>query len=363
LLYLLAMLAKETVVPLVGLLVFLPERDWRTRVRFAVPHAVAVAIYFVWRHAVIGTILGGYGWAIGRDEWPRLIASLPMKIVLACAGANVAIGIALLVITAIGVAFALRHRRAILLFVVALALAVGPILPVSKEMQRRYALMPWLAWSIACVAGADRMRRGKVALLAAASIVAIVANRQEWTQEFGKTQRMSDEAHFFFHMPPDGLLRTPTVPPAAMGELAWLQSYAGQPTGAFSFFDDFFLCTGGANGKRVWEYQPARRGVVEITPDVPRITQQHCGAIRRDAPLTWQFRYRDGSLFWKLGPHTTGRYRVLLADGVQAFDVPPEDAFRLPDLPGMTLRLRYDSPQGWTTYSREIALRFSKSSS
>lgn len=350
-LYLAAMLAKETVVPLVVLLIFLPERDWRTRLRYAAPHLLALAIYFAWRYAVIDTILGGYGWAIGRDEWPRLIASLPMKIVLACAGANVAAGIALILITAIGVALTLHGRRAIALFLVAMALAVGPILPVSKEMQRRYALMPWLAWSIAFVAGADRLKRGREALLVTASLVAILANRQEWKQEFGRTQRMSDEAHFFFHMPPDGLLRSPAVPPAAMGELAWLKTFAGRPPGASWFFDDYFVCTGGASGKRVWEYFPSARMVREIPPPP-------CPSYRRDMPLTWQFRYRDGALFWTFGPHTTGRYRVLLGNGLQAFDVPRQDAFRLPDLPGLSLRIRYDSPEGWTTYSPEIALRF-----
>jgi len=368
LLYLLAMLAKETVVPLVVLLAFLPN----TKRRDLAPHAIAVGIYLLWRRAVIGTILGGYGWAIAPGEWPRLIASLPMKIVRNCAGAGLAAGIVLLLVTAIGGAIA--ARRNIVLFLVALALAAGPILPVSKEMQRRYALMPWLVWSIAFAAGTDRfgvrrpqsplsgrepqlaLRRDKAATAVAAlqilaCVAAIAANRQEWSHEFAKTQRMSDEARFFFHMPPDGLLRAPTVPPAAMGELAWLQSFAGRPTGASWFFDDYFLCTGRTNGKRMWEYVPSRRGVVEIKPP-------GCPAYRRDVPLTWRFRYRDGSLFWKLGPYPNGKYHVLLGDGLQAFDVPREDAFRLPDIPGLTVRLRYDSPDGWTTYSRPIELRF-----
>jgi hypothetical protein len=49
---------------------------------------------------------------------------------------------------------------------------------------------------------------------------------------------------------------------------------------------------------------------------------------------------------------------VLIANGVQAFDVPREDGFRLPDIPGISLRIRYDSPQGWVTYSPELALDF-----
>jgi hypothetical protein len=51
-------------------------------------------------------------------------------------------------------------------------------------------------------------------------------------------------------------------------------------------------------------------------------------------------------------------YAAVLGNGVQAFDVPRQDGFRLPDIPGISLRIRYDSPQGWFTYSDEIALDF-----
>jgi len=358
LLYLVAMLAKETIIPLPVLFLALPERDLRTRARYAAPHVIALAIYLFWRRAVIGTILGGYGWAVDRSEWPALIASLPKKIILASAGANVSLGIALIVVMLLGIAFI--GKRGLLLFVVALALAVGPIVPVSKEMQRRYALMPWLCWSVAFVAGADRTRARK-ALLTAVPLLMLAVNRQEWGYEFGRTQRMADEARFFFDMPPDTFLRRPTVPPAAMGELNWLKTvHLRKPPGAAWFYDDYFLCTVPAMPKRAWEYQPPRRAVVEITSELPAIAKKHCSSMRNAAPLSASFDYRDQALFWTFGPYTDGKYRVLLGNGVQAFDVPRQDGFRLPDIPGISLRIRYDSPQGWFTYSDEIALDFAR---
>lgn len=364
------MLAKETVIPLPALFLALPERDLRTRARFAAPHALALAIYFFWRRAVIGTFLGGYGWAIDRDDWPLLIAALPKKIVLASAGAHVPLGLALIALMAIGVFFAVKRTgglqpadrlKPVVTFLVALALAAGPILPVSKEMQRRFALMPWLCWSIAFVVGAEILRRkhprAGVALLVAVPLLAIVVNRQEWGYEFGRTQRMSDEARFFFDMPPDSFMRTPLVPPAAMGEVNWLKTvHLRKPGGAAWFYDDYFLCTADVTGKRAWEYAPERRAVVEI--DLAPIARRHCGSIRHEAPLSADFEYRDGSLFWAFGPYAEGRYRLLLANGVQAFDVPREDGFRMEALKGIALRIRYDSPQGWTTYSPELALDF-----
>ena len=78
-LYLLAMLEKETVVPLVVLLLALPDRDVRTRARYAAGHAAALLAYLAARRAVIGTLFGGYGWAVERGEWPSLILALPKK--------------------------------------------------------------------------------------------------------------------------------------------------------------------------------------------------------------------------------------------------------------------------------------------
>jgi hypothetical protein len=170
---------------------------------------------------------------------------------------------------------------------------------------------------------------------------------------------MSDEGRFFMDMPPDSYLRAPTIPPAAMGEINWLKTvHLRKPSGAMWFYDDYFLCTTDATGKRAWEYQPQRRAVVEITSELPQIGQKHCASFRKDKPLTTDFEYRNGTLFWRFGPYEEGRYRVLIADGIQAFDVPREDGFRLPDMTGITLRIRYDSPHGWTTYSDEIAVDF-----
>ena len=369
--YFVAMFAKETVVPLVVLLVVLPERDFRARTRFAAGHAIALVAYLAARRAVIGTLLGGYGWAVERGEWPSLILSLPRKVVLGMAGQGVIAGAILLALIAIGVAASLRTRRAIVLFVVALLLAVGPVVPVSKEMQRRYVVMPWLCLSIAFVAGTETLRRHpgvrasrpratavsavavaddrarrpvgaggtpalRLALLIATLVMAVLANRQEWRYEFARTKRMSDEARVFFDLQSNGLLRAPIVPPAAMGELNWLKTdYAKHDPGAGWFYDDIYLCRHGAEGQRFWQYDARSHEVRELTTPVG------CPATRADAPLTATFQARDGALFWDFGPYTDGTYRVLIADGIQAFDVPRRDGFRPPGVTMLVLRVRY----------------------
>ena len=357
-LYLLAMLEKETVVPLIGLLMVLPDRDVRTRARYAAGHAAALLAYLAARRAVIGTLFGGYGWAVERSEWPSLILALPKKFILGMAGEGVIAGAILLVVIAIGAIASLRNRRAIILFVVALFLAVAPVVPVSKEMQRRYVVMPWLCLSIAFVAGVETLRRRRAVaavLLIAAPALAVAANRQEWQHEFARTKRMSDEARVFFDLPSNGMLRTPIVPPAAMDELSWLKTdYAKRASGAGWFYDDIYLCLHNTTDKHFWQYAAATREVREVTTPV------RCPSMRANAALRATFQVRDGDLFWDFGPYTDGSYRVLFADGIKAYDVPRHDGFRLSGVQTLTLRLRYQSPAGWVTYSPDIVVDFKK---
>ncbi|MCU1347794.1 MAG: hypothetical protein JWO56_824, partial [Acidobacteria bacterium] len=76
LLALLAMLAKEVFVPLGFVLAMLPGARRR---RLLVPQAVALAVYTLWRLAMLGPALHGYGWTVRPAEWPRVVATLPLR--------------------------------------------------------------------------------------------------------------------------------------------------------------------------------------------------------------------------------------------------------------------------------------------
>lgn len=359
LLYLLAILAKEAALPLPLLLLLLPERDVRERVRHVVGHAVALLLFLVWRWLVVGTIVGSAGWTISPGELPGLVATLPWKVVLACAGAAVGVGVALLVSLIAAAAGALRTRRAILIAFVSLLLVLAPILPLSKQMQRAYAVLPWLWVCVLFAIGIEKVRL-RNAVIVLALVLATIANRQEWTTEFSRARRMAEEGKFYIEMPGDGILRGPTIPPAAMSELQWMkEAHLGRPPGASWFYDDVFLCNASSfANRRVFEYDLPRRQVIEITARVPDLAYRYCSSIRIDAPLHAEFHHRDRSLFWDFGPYEAGRWSVVLANGVQAFEVPRRDGFRLGELPGLALRVRYQAPEGWVTYSPEIALDF-----
>ncbi len=350
-LYFAAMLAKEIAIPLPLLLCVLPERDLKVRVRALVPHAALFLAYATWRWTMLGTLFGGYGWAV-TNVW-ALIASLPMKI----AGA---LHLAPLLIMLIGVIAALRSRGGIALAIIGLIIAVAPIAPMAAHMEQRFAVAPWLWWCASFAGGCAALRpRISYVLIAAAVMVVLVANRQEWRAQFGSSRRMSEEGRLFFSLGPGTLLRNPLIPPAAINELKWLkEDYQHRPGGSGWFYDDLFLCNGGATGKRVWQYDHVAQSIVEVTNRIPMISRSYCRAVHQNAPLTAEFHFRDGTLSWRFGPYRDGLWRVVMGDGVQAFDLPAADAFRLGELPGISLRVRYQSPQRWVTYSPELTLDF-----
>jgi len=93
LLYLLAMLAKEIAVPLLPVLLILPERDLRARLRTIWPHGLALIIYLAWRYAILGKLMGGYGLLFGASQIPLLLVRTVGKIAGTFAGPRLAAGI------------------------------------------------------------------------------------------------------------------------------------------------------------------------------------------------------------------------------------------------------------------------------
>lgn len=362
--YLAAMLAKEIAVPLLIVVLFLPERRFSERMRTATPHALALVVYLAWRWMCLGALVGGYGWVIRKEDLPRLITSVPIAVAGHLSGASAWIGGGLLLVIAAGIAFRIRSPRDAVLIAGLLILSIAPTLPLAKKVESRFTIVMWLCCSLIAVAGFMTISDTRVrsSLLIVAALLAIIVNRQTWQREYSSARRMSDEARVFFNLGAGDALRMPAVPPAAMGELQWLkEAYLRRPPGAAWFYDDIFLCTSRALPRRVFTWSEPRREAVEI-PGIASFRDRYCQSIRTDAPLSASFQHRGDSLFWNLGPYDVGTYAVVMGDGVQAFEIPRNDGFRLPGVTALSLRVRYRSPEQWVTYSPELRLDFSRRS-
>lgn len=386
LLYLAASAAKEIAVPLPFFLALLPEGGRRRRLRYLVPHAVALAVYAGYRLRMLGTPLGGYGFATTPADWPRLALTLPWKVgrELAAGGGWGWAALAVLLVPVLVLVF--RSRRAALLLAAGFALALGPVLPVSVAIEPRFALGAWLVVAAALPFGLRALVRrsrkdereersaGRSPATALPAVLAFAAAlllyAAAWTGVRGgagyldRAERMSAEYRGFLDLGPDALLRHPLGPPASMEELRrFARDVLDHPPFGDRFgdwfYDDLYLC--GPDGEPdpppgpIHGFDPRTGRLADVTREIPALARSYCTAIRWDAPLEAELRPEPGGvLAWELGPYEEGRYAFVLDHGRLRYDLPREGAFHLRGLRAITLRVRYEDPEGWVTYSPEI---------
>jgi hypothetical protein len=377
LLALAAMLAKEIAVPLPLFLPLLPEGTLRQRLRLAVPHAIALAVYLAYRIYMLGTLGGGYGFVAGLADLPRLAFELPGKMAAQLEGEPSFASRAMLAALLAGsVMVLLRGRGARVRLGFGALAALLPILPVSTEMVPRYAIPAWIVLAVAFPfgvrvlaeqGGAARLAGIGLALIALAGTLAVHLDVREET--FARLERISAENRAFLGFRPGDYLRHPLGPPASMGELTWIrENVLHRGTGGGWFYDDLFLCRHAAEVRRLWSYDPVARRVEDVTATAPALRRRYCAAIRWRAPLSLEIQASGtggpSELFWTLGPYRDGRYTFLMGgEGTHAVDMPASGGFRLKKLSRIDLRVRYESPAGWVTYSPELILDFDRARS
>lgn len=355
--YFAAMTAKEIYVPVIFLLALLPESDFKNRRKMLAPHAVALAAYLAWRLAMLGTLGGGYGWAIEPAQVPRILAALPFKICETFLGHDSLV--AILACTLMGVSsviWAIRRKKIGVILVLAV-LTILPFATVASVIEPRYGILAWLLFSVTFVAACAALwqkgsRVGVGVLLAAVLVLLAIANRQEWSTTLELLGRMSSEAKDFSTLTRADVLAHPAVPPASMAELQWLDEHVlHRPDGADWFYDDIYLCEHRDGTRRVWEFNPAMGTISALGVKLEALRAASCAMVRDSEPLMVELRSKTGDLFWSLGPYTSGSYSFVLDNGRRAYEVPRAAGYQFGTLATVSLRTKYTSPRGWSAYS------------
>lgn len=336
--YFVAICAKEVFLPLPLLLAVIPEGTARDRLRALRGHVMAGALYAIWRIEAVGLDLGSYG-VLGEpgERW-QLKLALPWKVVRELAGSGSVAGWALVVaVAACAVVAFVTRPRARWPIAVAFVFSFLPLLPLAAAIERRYAFTLWLCAAMAVAF----LPRAWMAIGVAA--IALLAFRVDWPPAYRDLLRMSDETRVLSMLRRDDVLRNPITPPTTMLELARLTG-----TEAHAYYDELQLCAPGRHIARLFEFDAARREIVETTrAGLDRV----CASIV-EKPMRVEIRFdREGALSWQLGPYTSGKWAFVIAEGIVAYDVTPRDGFRRPGWDRFGMRVRYIAPEGWRTYS------------
>ena len=365
-LWFLAGACKEIFVPLPLVLVFLPVGSLRERLRASWPFWIGLALYAGWRQTMLAGAFGGYEASsesirIGAlGERLFLVARQFAAVTLLpheTAGRILASGL-------IALAFLTVVRRRSIPFMVALAAAVaGPLLPVAEPLEPRFEMLPWLLVALLtgsafarCLAAGRAWRiAGSVALLGAFALT-VPGNRASWSSLEKVNLRSRAEGEFFLtRSVPGDVLRQPLRGAQYFANLRWLRrDVLGGAEGGEVAYDDMFFCDTVRARARVLAFSGVHGDMETAAPDGSSL----CAGLRsrlREAPLTVRLKYDDPFIAWKLGPYAAGSYWLIHGDEYAQFPTPPSRSVRY-HIEDLTLRVKYESPEGWLVYSPPLRL-------
>jgi hypothetical protein len=359
-----AMSAKEIYVPLVFLLLALPEKNWKVRFKYSIPLLVVFLTYIGWRWWMIGTPIGGYGAQMQIRDIFDILKRIPTTLFCMKSGKDFFI---ILIIFWPVVVFLIKRRQATLFIIWIAILTLLPTLTIPSFLfDMRHFFMVWTMSSVLLVMVSQQLWNIKpiyyilsISLLALVVIHVFPNNREVWNNNLEVSARMSAEGRFFLlEAKNHDLLRHPSAAPWYFEGLSWLKRYYyGKGENAKYFYDDIYLCEETLDGKRVWEYSSADRRIIDITQLIPEIRKNYCDKIRQDVPLNISINYLQSNLSWEFSPYKEGRYSFILDNGAIKYDFPPSGNLKVTLSGTVIFRVRYESPGGWITYSPHLAFK------
>lgn len=362
-LYSLACISKEIYVPLPALFLVFPMRDLKARLTVIWPLFVLLGLYIPWRLWMLGALGRGYGRQLSFFD----LLSLPSR-VLEISGYENAWLICLFMLAAVAGFFLTKTRSRVFVSVTS-ACVLLPILPVSSMMSPRYALLPALlaafcvGWWLQRYVQPRKMVTVSAALAISFSILAIfqlwVSNIREWKPAFDRDLgRIKVEGRYVLDKGgPRDFIYKPADAPWFYSGLAWLRTEMfGRPAGPRTFYDPVFL--DGRSGYRILTYNPASGTLVEDR-DFSSRYRSFLSRIKWKAPLYASVRYREPLVKWRLGPWKKGSYAFIYRDeSCQiVYPMPVEGRIPFQFRDDFAFRIRYISPEGWTTYSPVLLLK------
>ncbi|MDM8545152.1 glycosyltransferase family 39 protein [Candidatus Venteria ishoeyi] len=371
--FVLAMTAKETYVPLVLLLPFLPEATLKQRLTHFIPYLVLLLAYALWRSFMLESWIGGY-----QDQAQSLLhlqLQLPVYLSNMLFGTSTyALLAALLVLSAVLYSlWFFRHTRYLIL--ASSVLIAGPLLPVilllasQSPLNQRLLILP--TWAV-CMASAliinqlyQRYRplKLRILLFLAVLFMSFIWVRQAMSvHTILNQQRQAFEVkgRFIAHAKANQVL-VDAGDWYAHGAL-WLrqQSSATAPRLLFDWIEmDQAALPDNEPASEFFQYQTACACIKNITPQLEPQLQQWRSQRKSTAPLSVQLSYQGHHLQWQFGPYTTGSYQIIdpVLFGASPLPAKGQVRTRYPE-PQFRFYLRYQSLEGWIRYSPLLTLDF-----
>jgi hypothetical protein len=360
--YALAVSAKEVYVPWVLVLPFLLERTLRHRLRAAVPFFMVLVAYVPWRWHMLGVPVGGYGEVM---DWKGPIIFWINAGHYMFGSRRLAIVSSFLAVVLIA-GVVRRCWRVLPLILVVLLIIAGFLVPLRglDLISLRYILVPWWVFSITIALTCSYLTRSAnrnfiLAVLLFGWFFGTVFLQRQVTAESLRPiiQEMEAEGKFIWNET-KGKVLFASAPLARFFQFAtgllWLRRAGILPrSGPQVVVDEIELEQLDLSQTQVWRYERSCECMRDISMNVPDTLAQWRSK-RRITALSLSLESTGNLVSWKLGPYQNGTYSII-SNHFGTYPLPNSGSRRiaLPNSP-LAFYLRYDSPEGWLTYSPQL---------
>ncbi len=355
--YLLATSAKEIYVPLIVLLPMLTVSRFRLQWRYWLPYVAVAVLYTIWRRYMLGVWVGGYTASIVAFDW-QAVVQLPLRILERLFG-NEYIGLAAS-ITITTLFFHLVWSLRSIWPIVIIFLLLLPLIPMSSHVghfaSSRVLLLIWWSMSVAVVfslyriteshnrwiAGAAAFLIGYVIMINLHSdmIRLLLTSNQNFESPGRPVLEEKERQAFFFQENARGLMELAWLRENVLGFQPHLVMYDKIQVSENLKKTDYLL----VYNKTCLCFQNSQAG------DILRDWETR---FRKNKPLSVLLsRDADKSLtIWEFGPYKNGSYYLIDNRHVGKTILPASGGRRIIKKDPLVFRVRYDSPEGWITYS------------
>ena len=354
--YFFAMSAKEIYVVQPLLLPLIPVRNLPKRLWMTLPFFLVMGFYALWRRYMLGTWVGGYRPSIDWGAVCPMILKIPSFIF----GDGPFATVAFLTTTALIIYAAWQYPSLRVLIVGAALLLLGPIVPAIyiSDPHRLLLLLTWaLSLAVVLTLGgiASSKHRRIIVALAMVAVIGFATAGQGWKIRQGlRSVAEGFEAHgrFIMEADQDHVL----FPSVQFGNwftagLSWLRRNMLEEQPPMVVYDEIDLAGLNKDSLGVFLYDDSSRSLKEVPGGVPSICSEWEGKLREN-PISVEFDYADGVVSWQLGPYEKGQYSIITYGDSGAKMIIPRYGFRRKEMIAPLLfRVRYDSPEGWISYT------------
>ncbi len=353
--YFLACAAKEIYIPLVILLPFFPEKSLRLRLRHGTAYLAALAAYLLWRYSQLGDLASGYGVPVTLAD----VVQMPFLAVTSILGGGmqgivgglIYLLLLLRTLTAVG-------RQSLLFVAVLSVVLLAPLVPISYRLitvDRALVLAAWIV-CVSLVVSLERLSRSGRRRAALSVLLLLVVGAGIVKMSLATRNRIIRDNHRYRTVgehvmtAPESHALLLTGKRFRVGEARTLRRLTGGQVGPGLFYDPMQLAAMGTQYDTIhWFDQKADRLMDISGPDPAFMEQWRRRTEQR--PLLLSMEKRDGVIDWEFGPYQGPYYAVVSLSAPFAFtDVYHVGRYPAP-VPAMDFLLRYQSPEGWVTYS------------